>query len=497
MEQLTSQELIDLNLRYKNNPELYAKEIIGLKQTWRLQDELFKACPIAIKEKKHIYIGSGHCFAIGTPILMSDGRVKNIEDIIVGDKVMGDDSAERLVKGIVRGREKMYTVTYYDGTKYTHNESHILSLKAMSTHGKIKKDQRYEYTIEDFIKLNKRTQRRLVGYRTGVEYNKKHLPIDPYIFGVWLGDGCKCSADFCNVDQPIITALKDFAVTLGCELTPRSNKRNYHINPIIRKKENPFLCILKGLGVFNNKHIPHDYLTSDTHQRLELLAGLIDSDGSKSLNGGYEITQKRQFLAEQIVTLSRSLGFFASINKRHIKNTFGEGDYYRVYIGNDKSIPCKIKRKQFVKRAGTKGQKGYRDISHIGIKDISCQGIGDYYGISIDGNQRFLGSDFMVLHNSLGKDYICSLLSLWFLQTYIPSIVIQTAPTDRQVRKVMWGDTLKHWNNKLIDLGGTPYANPYLEVEKADWYLIGFTTKESGASAEGGGKFQGFLYTTR
>ena len=94
--------------------------------------------------------------------------------------------------------------------------------------------------------------------------------------------------------------------------------------------------------------------------------------------------------------------------------------------------------------------------------------------------------------HALGKDYYCSAISLWFLNTYKNSIVIQTASTDRQVKKVMWGDTLHHWNNKKVDLGGVPYANPYLEINKADWYLIGFTTKESGASAEGGGKFSGF-----
>ena len=94
--------------------------------------------------------------------------------------------------------------------------------------------------------------------------------------------------------------------------------------------------------------------------------------------------------------------------------------------------------------------------------------------------------------HSLGKDYICAALSLWFLHSYSPSKVIQTAPTDRQVKKIMWAETMTHWRNKKIDLGGTPYASPYLEIRKEDWFLIGFTTKESGASADGGGKFQGF-----
>jgi hypothetical protein len=95
--------------------------------------------------------------------------------------------------------------------------------------------------------------------------------------------------------------------------------------------------------------------------------------------------------------------------------------------------------------------------------------------------------------HSLGKDWTCGGIALWFLHCYSPSIVIETAPTDRQVKKVMWGETMAHWHNKVVDLGGKPYTDPYLEIRKEDWYLIGFTTKEGGASAQAsGGKFQGF-----
>ena len=95
--------------------------------------------------------------------------------------------------------------------------------------------------------------------------------------------------------------------------------------------------------------------------------------------------------------------------------------------------------------------------------------------------------------HSLGKDYICAAIALWFLFTRYKSKVVLTAPTERQVKKVMWGEVLSHWKRKKIDLGGKPYADPYLEINKEDWYLIGFTTKESGASKDAsGGKFQGF-----
>lgn len=94
--------------------------------------------------------------------------------------------------------------------------------------------------------------------------------------------------------------------------------------------------------------------------------------------------------------------------------------------------------------------------------------------------------------HSLGKDYIVAAIGLWFLQTQIPSIVIETGPTDRQVKQIMWKETQGHWLNKKIDLGGKAFTEPRLEVDK-DWYLIGFTTKETGATKEGGGgKFSGY-----
>lgn len=100
----------------------------------------------------------------------------------------------------------------------------------------------------------------------------------------------------------------------------------------------------------------------------------------------------------------------------------------------------------------------------------------------------FIGSG-----HSLGKDYIAAAASLWFLHSYGPSIVIQTAPTDRQVKKIMWGETMRHFNAMPHPLGGKAYADPYLEIQKENWYLLGFTTKDSGASAQAkGGKFQGF-----
>lgn len=94
--------------------------------------------------------------------------------------------------------------------------------------------------------------------------------------------------------------------------------------------------------------------------------------------------------------------------------------------------------------------------------------------------------------HALGKDYISGGIGLWFLQTHMPSEVVLTGPTDRQVKQIMWKETTAHWNKRKIDLGGRIYVEPRLEIDR-DWYMIGFTTKETGETKDGGGgKFQGF-----
>lgn len=90
--------------------------------------------------------------------------------------------------------------------------------------------------------------------------------------------------------------------------------------------------------------------------------------------------------------------------------------------------------------------------------------------------------------HSLGKDFLGGCFSNWFLDTHVPSKVILTGPTDRQVKHIMWVETLSRYNNKTIKWGKV-FGSPYIEIQKENWFLIGFTTKDS--STAGGGKFQG------
>ncbi len=74
--------------------------------------------------------GLGKCLAKDTDILMYDGSIKKVQNVVKGDILMGDDSTPRNVLSSVSGTETMYKITHADtGECYTVNESHILSLK--------------------------------------------------------------------------------------------------------------------------------------------------------------------------------------------------------------------------------------------------------------------------------------------------------------------------------------------------------------------------------
>lgn len=101
--------------------------------------------------------GRGKCLGFNTPILMYDGSIKMVQNVVVGDKIMGDDSKPRNVLSLARGQEQMYKICIGKNHGYVVNESHILSLKHKDT-GQIK-----DIRLIDLLKLNVHDY---IGYRS-------------------------------------------------------------------------------------------------------------------------------------------------------------------------------------------------------------------------------------------------------------------------------------------------------------------------------------------
>jgi replicative DNA helicase len=346
----------------------------------------------------------GKCLGKGTKVVMYNGTLKNVEDIMVGDLLMGDDSTPRKVLSLARGREKMYWVRQNKGIDYRVNESHILSLKRSRNDGSHRHGDVLNISVSDYLQKSKKFHTNYKGYKVGVEFAASELPVEPYFLGVWLGDGTSASVSIATQDKEIVDYLKGYAKRLELVLRKAEKKGKcpmYAINTGFRGgtlgDDRSLQKKLRILGVLDNKHIPHNYIQNDQKSRLELLAGLIDSDGYYDPKFNvFEIVQKDERLARQIKFLADSLGFRVSwkVKKARIKKIGYECDVYRLRIVGDLDrIPTRIKRKQARKL------KAKRDYKHTGIT-VEYDKVDDYYGFTIDGNHLFLLEDMTVTHNT-------------------------------------------------------------------------------------------------
>ncbi|HEX9089769.1 MAG TPA: HAD domain-containing protein, partial [Arthrobacter sp.] len=126
------------------------------------------------------------------------------------------------------------------------------------------------------------------------------LPVDPYVMGAWLGDGASRSGQFTSVDPEITDEIE----SAGYSLSHATDGPSHHIRGL--KAE------LRATGVLMNKHIPAIYLRASYAQRLALLQGLMDTDGTINLVGASEIDLCHKPLADGVLELVRSLGILAT-----------------------------------------------------------------------------------------------------------------------------------------------------------------------------------------
>lgn len=356
--------------------------------------------PLAPTDLGVVLANSGHgkCLGKGTKVIMFDGSLKNVEDIVIGDQLMGVDSTARNVLALGRGREQMYWIRQNRATHYRVNESHILSLKGGGT-SKKHKGKILNISVKDVINHAESTfLSRWKGYKVGVEFSHQEISLDPYFLGVWLGDGNAACPRITNMDEEILQFVSEYADRIGKKSHVYDDKRSKSVDISISNHDGDKTDTVKrslgDLNVLSNKHIPNVYKHNSSSVRLQLLAGIVDTDGSLEHNG-YRIVQKRYDLITDIKYIADSLGFRTTMRTKYVQ--INEGDtrpYYELGIyGDIAKIPVKVERRK-CKRISQRV-----DASLTGIvieKDI----VDDYYGFTIDGDSLFLLEDFTVTHNT-------------------------------------------------------------------------------------------------
>lgn len=355
------------------------------------------------------FINPYECFDPDTEVLMYDRSIRKIKDIHIGDKVLGPDGAPRTVLDECEGVDKMYRIhsgtgcddqivnsrhkiyyTEYNHFKKTYTDKLATPLELMK-----------EDLHKSYIKQN-RYLKRVHPVDNNVSSN---LLLDPYYLGLWLGDGFTNSPAIINEDIEVIKWLSEYAESNGMTTTLLSDKNVpviYLKNKIYNHK-NPIKDALQYYGILNRKDIPDDYLHSSVEDKLQLMAGLIDTDGHFSKRDRiYTFSQceSRKHIVDKLAFIARSLGFKCSLHMyktagtKHIcgnKSTC-QNTYTLRIIDGLYDIPCKIARKKhhWVQKRTKRTLTNFK---------VSYSHIGKYKGITTDGDHFFVLKDFTVVHN--------------------------------------------------------------------------------------------------
>lgn len=356
------------------------------------------------------------CLHPDMPILMFNGLIKKAKNIEIGDKLMGVDSTLRKVLNIKSGEDKLYKIIPTKGSEWICNSKHILTVYDEDIHSNNSKrgkkgkyqDPLVDISISEILKLKlvssntySSKHKRYKLQRTGVEFEEKVTLLPPYLMGLWLGDGSTGNPHITSKDQEIIDYCKSLKFeNVKCKIVPEKNHFSIRLTSdnhakipngsnLIRNE------IRKAVHLNNDKKIPRNYLINSSKKRLELLAGLIDSDGYFG-GGVYEISTKFNSLKNDILYLCRSLGLaaYAFYKKKTIRSIKFEGFYWCINISGELSnIPVLLKRKKASPR------KQIKSVLRTGFK-IEEFGIGEWNGFQVDNDNRFLLGDFTITHNS-------------------------------------------------------------------------------------------------
>ncbi len=355
--------------------------------------------------------------------IVTPNGFKNMGDIKVGDYVIGSNGKPTKVIGVYPHKNwQFYKVTFSDGVSCECGKEHLWAVnsyyqrsgkKYIRGVSKNRNDKRYVQdhsfkvlSLEDIVKkgLFKRGRHNFkIPMCSPVEFEKRNLSIDSYLMGYLIGDG--------NFNGATITVGKEDIDESSKLLSECNFKFNLH-----ERKNRAFSLsyganLKKELSRYfdlsltsSGKYIPEDYLYSSLEDRIAILNGLMDSDGTCMKNGCSCFNTKSKQLAEDIKILVLSLGGFAKVREKRAKyfnKKYNEirdcGTHYEVTITLcDSSIPIfRLKRKQdrVVYRTLRSDERFFDRVEKSRICDGQC--------IKVDAeDELYLTDNFIVTHNT-------------------------------------------------------------------------------------------------
>lgn len=427
-----------------------------------------------------------------TPVLTTQGW-KTHGTLVPGDYVFHPSGKPVRVLGLSHDSPSDVRVEFFDGSVFWCHENHEWTLWNMSR-------KRYE-TVETGAFLRPRKGRWgategkykqvLSGGRalhclpavSALRFPAQELPLHPYVLGAWLGDGSTAKPCFSHStdDQPYIDKI------IGCGLQPSARWVHATTGVVTTSFGRTGLTpALRALGIYNNKRIPRQYLHSSIEQRLELLAGLIDTDGHVDVHSRCGFTTGMQKLAEDVVELVRSFGWRVSVHeyapRLSSSGVQGKAPYWLIAFQPGFDIPTVLPRKRI---------RRFADKRRIGLKSVTRdpQGkAGRCITVDSPDGLYLVGHALIPTHNSEFSSY---LFPPWFLGRFPDKKVIMATHTaglsedfGRRIRNLLDDDIYRTIFQNTVVAPDQKSAGKWSTTVGGQYYAVGVGGALAGRGAD-------------
>jgi len=262
----------------------------------------------------------GKALALDTPLPTPTGWT-TMGDVQVGDQLL---SASGVPTTVVAATDVMvdrpcYLVTFDDGTTIVADAQHQWATRTRADRRQRDGGSTSIWTTEEIhgtVRCATADRRANHSVETArpLCLPDADLLVDPYLLGVWLGDGHSASARFTSADPEIAMYLEARGYDVR-SIATQGRARTYTVTC----DGDDVVGELRTLGVLGSKHIPMDYLRASEGQRRALLAGLLDSDGTVNPTGSPQFTVTDERLARDVRELVHSLGYRTGWSTRTVR----------------------------------------------------------------------------------------------------------------------------------------------------------------------------------
>lgn len=355
-------------------------------------------------------LGGGKLQPLYSKVLTPDGWT-SMGNIKVGSFVLTPfDGVKEVIAVFPQGEQDVYELETTDGRKCECGIDHLWTIRTYKQLCKYKnsdKAWRWTTTLTTGELLEKMANgtKCYIPLPDAVDFGEKELPIDPYLLGVLIGDGCltNMGGDNCfkvsNTEEDIIAKIASLSEATRV-YRQTSCHTKYFYTPHIGKYKK--YLQESGLATYSYyKFIPEIYLRGSIRQRKSLLAGLFDTDGSIDKKNVYSYSTTSERLKDDFVELCRSLGYKTKVRIDNRKEKYTTGCAYDISIMTDDVIFSSDKHKGRFDSEYLKTRSYGRANDHARIKSIRKVGRTECQCILIDDEKHlYITDDYITTHNS-------------------------------------------------------------------------------------------------